>query len=227
LKLLFDGDIISYQAAFHAQANQGTQEQAAFKIDSTIRWCLARLSATDYQVYLTGKDNFRMKVDKTYKGNRTAPKPDLLPYCREYLQWNWGAIVSKGQEADDLISLEAARLGYQGCIICSIDKDFLQVPVPMYNWQKDTLTEVTPEEGLRFFYKQVLMGDQADNVKGVKGIGPKGADKLLEGVEGEGGLFSKCLEVYKDNGMTEEDLINNARLLWLRRKEGEMWTCPV
>jgi len=225
-KLLIDGDIISYTAAFHAQANRGTEEEAAFKIDTTMRWCIARLGASSYQVYLTGKDNFRMTVSKTYKGNRTAPKPDLLPYCREYLRWNWNAIVSRGEEADDLIAIEAARLGYKDCIIASIDKDFLQVPVPMYNWKKDTLVLVTPEGGLRFFYKQIIMGDGADNIKGAKGVGPKGAEKALDGLNDEREMYDKCVDIYKSVGMTEEEVISNARLLWLRREIGEIWEPP-
>jgi len=226
LKLLIDGDIVTYQAAFHAQANDNTEEEARRKMDSTIRWSIAKTNASSYQVYLTGKGNFRYEVRKSYKGNRTAPKPLLLPFCREYLQWEWGAIMSQGEEADDLIAIEAARLGYENCIIASIDKDFLQIPVPMYNWQKDTLVEVTKEEGLRFFYKQCLMGDVADNVGGIAGVGPKGAEIALEGITDEKDLYNACLYMYKGRGMSEQDLIDNARLLWLRRKPNEMWEPP-
>ena len=224
--VLFDGDIIAYTSAFHAQANENTQEEAKRKIDSTIRWTLAQLDATEYKVYLTGSGNFRYEVNKSYKAHRTAPKPSLLPWCREYLRWEYNAIVSQGEEADDLIAIEAARMNYQGCVIASVDKDFLQVPVPMYNFRKGELTNVSPEEGLRFFYKQCIMGDAADGVKGIPGVGPKGADKALEGLVFEKDLYDKTLWLYEENGLSADDLTSNARLLWLRRKPNEMWGPP-
>ena len=224
--VLFDGDIISYTSAFHAQASENTQEEAKRKIDSTIRWTLALLDATEYKVFLTGKGNFRYEVNKTYKAQRTAPKPSLLPWCREYLRWEWGAVVGQGEEADDLIAMEAARMNYQGCVIASVDKDFLQVPVPMYNFRKGELTQVSPEEGIRFFYKQCIMGDSADGVKGIPGVGPVGAEKALEGVVGEKNLYNTVLRLYEEHGLSADDLTSNARLLWLRRKPNEMWKPP-
>lgn len=227
MKLLVDGDIVAYTSAFHAKANNNTQEEAKHKIDSTIRWSIVKTEASSYQVYLTGKDNFRYEVAKTYKAQRTAPKPSLLPWCREYLRWEWGAVVSQGEEADDLIAIEVARMGYQGCVIASVDKDFLQLGVPMYNWRKDEMISPTREEGLQFFYKQCLMGDAADNVKGIPGVGPKGAEKALEGLIFEKDLYDKTLWMYEENGLGAEDLTNNARLLWLRRYKDQTWEPPT
>lgn len=224
--VLMDGDILAYTAAFHAKANNNTQEEAKHKIDSTIRWTLAQLNASEYKVYLTGKGNFRYEVNKTYKAHRIAPKPSLLPWCREYLRWEYKAIVSEGEEADDLIAMEAARMNYQGCVIASVDKDFLQVPVPIYNFRKGGLTNVSPEEGLRFFYLQCIMGDGADNIKGIPGVGIKGAEKALEGIVFEKDLYDKTLWLYEEHGLNAEDLTSNARLLWLRRYENEMWEPP-
>ena len=227
MKLLIDGDIVAYTSAFHAKANNNTQEEAKHKTDSTIRWSIAKTEASSYQVYLTGKDNFRYEVAKTYKAQRTAPKPSLLPWCREYLRWEWGAIVSQGEEADDLIAIEVARMNYEGCIVASVDKDFLQLGVPMYNWRKDETISPTKEEGLQFFYKQCLMGDMADNVKGIPGVGPKGAEIALDGITDEKDLYNACLYMYKGKGMSEQDLIDNARLLWLRREPNQMWEPPA
>ena len=226
-KLLIDGDVVAYTASFHARSGNNTEEEAKDKIDTTIKWSLHRTQATSYQVYLTGKGNFRYEVNKTYKAHRPTEKPLLLPFCRNHQQWEWGAVVSQGEEADDLIAMEAARMNYQGCIIASVDKDFLQVPVPMYNWRKDTLTETTPEEAVKFFYKQILMGDSADGVKGCPRIGPKGADNLLHGLWDEATMYSVCVDSYIKAGLTEQDVINNARLLWLRREPDEMWEPPV
>ena len=224
--VLIDGDIVAYTSAFHAQAGDNTQDEAKRKIDTTIRWTLTKTEATSHQVYLTGSNNYRQKVDVTYKAHRTSPKPSLLPWCREYLRWEWGAIVSQGEEADDLIAMEVARMDYTDVIVASVDKDFLQLGVPVYNWRKDEMVEPTREEGLQFFYKQILMGDSADNIKGIPGVGPKGAERLLEGVWDEQALYGICLGAYEGAMLTEDDLIRNARLLWLRREPGEMWEPP-
>jgi 5'-3' exonuclease len=64
-------------------------------------------------------------------------------------------------------------------IIVSIDKDFMQVPGWHYNFVKKVKKQVTPEEGLRFFYKQILMGDSADNIKGIHRVGEVTATKML------------------------------------------------
>jgi 5'-3' exonuclease len=75
---------------------------------------------------------------------------------------------------------------------------------------------------MKFFYTQLLTGDTADNIKGVKGIGPKKADKILDGLVAEADLYKAVEEHYE----TLDELIENARLLWLRRFEGQMWEPP-
>jgi len=73
------------------------------------------------------------------------------------------------------------------------------------------------------FYKQILTGDAADNIMGINGIGPVKADKLLAEAKDENEMYSICLEQYYGN---EDRVIENARLLWLRRYENELWQPP-
>lgn len=237
--VLIDGDVIVYSSAFHVMRKQRESEEtgeplkyspeqmAEYKIDNTISVCMARSEATSCKVYLTGKGNFRYNIAKTYKEHRKADKPLLFDHCRNHIQFSHNAIVSNGEEADDLIAIEAARMGYKDCVIASIDKDFLQVPVPMYNWRKDEMTPVSEVEGIRFFYQQCLEGDRADNVVGIRGVGPKTALQWIEGLDNEKDLYKAVLEKYKAAKMTEQDLKDNARLLWLRRKPDEMWEPPA
>jgi len=107
-------------------------------------------------------------------------------------------------------------------VICSVDKDFDQVPGWHYNFVKNEKYYVTPEEGLFFFYRQILMGDRIDNIMGIKGIGEKKSAKILEGMT-EQEMYDKCVELHE----SEERVIENARLLWLRREEGQLWNPPV
>jgi hypothetical protein len=39
-------------------------------------------------------------------------------------------------------------------------------------------------------------------------------------------MYKACVEAYESKDMTEERVIENARLLWLRRKENELWEPP-
>ena len=94
-----------------------------------------------------------------------------------------------------------------------------------YNWTKNTEPYmVSEEEAIKFFYTQLLMGDRVDNIPGIRGIGNKKADKILDGITEEQELLKTTLSEYKNSGMTEQDLINNGRLLWIRRTDLEMWS---
>jgi hypothetical protein len=140
---------------------------------------------------------------------------------RDYFVYAYGAKVSEGQEADDDIAIRATELGTNGCIIVSLDKDFRQIPGWHYNFVKREKTWVTQEEGIKFFYQQILMGDSADNIKGAPGIGEKKALKLLADANTEQELYRCCVEV-----MGEERVLEDARLLWLRRYPNQMWEPP-
>jgi DNA polymerase-1 len=80
---------------------------------------------------------------------------------------------------------------------------------------------VSAEEGQRFFYKQILMGDKADNIVGIKGVGPVKADKMLAKATTESELYAVCLEA-----LGAERTLENGQLLWLRREPNQMWTPP-
>lgn len=216
--------------AFRAAAacKEESVSAALFTVDSIVTDALLYCDTADryhdkWQLYLTGGNNFRKEIAVTvpYKGNRTTPKPEHLPAVRQHLIDKWGAIVAEGQEADDAIAIDATVLGDQ-CVMISIDKDFKQIPGFHYNFVKRQHFHVTPEDGVRFLYTQVLMGDATDNIIGVYGIGPKKAEALLKECNTEQEMFDVCVKVF-DN---EDRVIENARLLYLRRKENELWQPP-
>jgi 5'-3' exonuclease len=223
--ILIDGDIVAYRCAF--KCNDESVKTACYTTGSFLSELVSDLytqieGEPDYRVYLTGKGNFRNDVAVTapYKGNRKdKEKPVHLEAIRQYLIDDWSAVVTEGEEADDLIAIDATA--NSDSIIVSLDKDFKQVPCRHYNFNKRELTSVTEEEGLLFFYRQIIMGDKADNIVGVYGIGDKKSQKLLEGLT-EIEMFNKCVELLE----SEERVIENARLLWLRREPDQMWERP-
>jgi len=188
---------------------------------------------SNLECYLTGAGNFRFDVAKTapYKGNRKdVPKPSNLPEARGYLQHKWGAIISEGEEADDLIGIASARGDPETTVVCTIDKDMMQLPCWNFNFVKNEWTCIGVEDGNKFFYTQILTGDSADHILGLYRIGPKKAEKMLEGLTTEKELYDKCIQAYKDHphekGDPYERVLENARLLWLRRYEGQWWEPP-
>ena len=135
---------------------------------------------------------------------------------------NWDAVVSEDEEADDLIGIGATHYG-PDTIVATIDKDMLQLPCVHYNPNKKTWKTVDEFGGLKFFYHQILTGDTADNIVGLKGVGPKTADKLLAEVSTECDMFKVVLDAYEGD---VDRIMENARLLWLRREVGQIWEAP-
>jgi len=224
--ILVDGDIVAYRCAF--KCNDESEKTACYTTGSFLSDMISHLytlidGEPDYKVYLTGKGNFRhdIAVTEPYKGNRKEKeKPVHLEAIRQYLIKDWNAVVSEGEEADDLIAIDATAI--PDSIIVSLDKDFNQVPGKHYNFNKQDLYDVSEDEGLLFFYRQIIMGDKADNIVGVHGIGEKKSQKLLEDLS-EIEMYNKCIELLD----SEERVIENARLLWLRREPDQLWEPPV
>ena len=77
---------------------------------------------------------------------------------------------------------------------------------------------------MKFFYQQILTGDKADNIVGLYGIGPKKSEKLLEHCETEEDLWKAVVEAY-DGDL--DRIVENARLLWLRRYPEQIWEPPT
>jgi 5'-3' exonuclease len=227
-KVLVDGDIVAYRAAFSTQ--DLFPEDAERKVDELMDYILTETlmfpDPSEYEVFLTGSGNFRYDIAKSfpYKGNRkSTEKPIHLPVAREYLVTKYKATVSEGEEADDLIAIAATKYGPE-TIVASVDKDMLQIPCKHFNFTKGEWHDITEFEGTKFFYKQILTGDRADNIMGLYKVGPVKAEKIVKDCNTEEELWDAVLNAYDGD---IERVVENARLLWLRRKEGEIWQPPT
>lgn len=219
---LIDADIVCYRIGF-------ASEEVSDKI------CVARCAdfmeelvmkpwVGEYQGYLTGSDNFRKDIAVTvpYKGNRVGTKPKHYDLIREYLEKAWGCIVVQGQEADDAIGIRAYEFeDVEDYVIMSIDKDLDMIHGWHYNFVKDNKYLIDDEQAIRNFYTQILTGDRVDNVVGLKGVGPKKAAKILEDCTTEQELYDAVLKAYDND---EQRVLENGQLLWIRRKENQIWS---
>lgn len=222
---IIDGDILCYRVGF--ACNEETEKVAIRTMaDMLEELVFIELSSNIHVGYLTGKDNYRHDIAKTkpYKGNRKdAPRPVHLHSLREYLITAWDFRVANGQEADDAIGIHAT-LTRDNSIIVSIDKDLDMIPGHHYNPVKKDHYYVNDKVALKNFYRQILTGDKVDNIEGLRGIGPKKADKILGDFDTDLAMYEAVLKAYDGDS---ERVLENGQLLWIRRKEGELWQPPT
>ncbi|MFP5378894.1 MAG: 5'-3' exonuclease H3TH domain-containing protein, partial [Vicinamibacteria bacterium] len=140
-------------------------------------------------------ETFRDQLAADYKANRAPMPGDLaeqIPLVHEACEaMGVPILTAPGFEADDVIGTlarQAAAAGLQVAIVTG-DKDFFQLvggPIRVYNpkddgawFDADGVVEkfgVRPEQVIDVL---ALMGDATDNIKGVPGIGEKGARELI------------------------------------------------
>lgn len=213
---LIDGDIVAYRCA--ASAEDEDESIAILRTDILMRDILTATNSVKYQTFLSDVSTFRHKIFPFYKANRTQPRPIHLKACKTFLEQEWSAKVMPDLEADDCLGISQSN----ETIICSIDKDLLQVPGEHYNFVRQDFYSVTEQSGRYSFWYQMLVGDRTDNIDGVKGIGDKKAKRILEGCTTDDQYFDTVRNVYNDDDL----MYLNGRLLWILREAGGIWNPP-
>lgn len=169
--------------------------------------------SSDYIVFaLDAKGpTFRNEIDPNYKANRPAPPEALtaqLPIAIEWIEkMGFKTLMREGFEADDMIASitkKASEAGMKVRIV-SHDKDLYQliddnnvVLVDAIKRKEINEAECLEKYGIRpeqFTDYQALLGDSADNVPGVKGIGKVTAEKLLKQYETLENIYADIDEV--------------------------------
>ena len=138
---------------------------------------------------------FRSEMATDYKANRSPMPPDLaeqIPWVHEACEaMGVPILTSQRYEADDVIGTlaqKAADAGFEVAIVTG-DKDFFQLVhdgIKVYNPKEDGTWfdaagvkekfGVSPDQVVDVL---ALMGDSIDNIKGVPGVGEKGARDLI------------------------------------------------
>jgi len=228
MEALIDADLIAYRCAATCE-EMDTAETAIARCHYLTETILHSTQAVNYTLFLTGSDNFRKTINPEYKANRKdKPRPKWLQACREALVLEWQAVVTEGIEADDAMGIAQCGATHDETVICSLDKDMLMIPGKHYNWVKDEFTEVTSESGLKHFWKQMLIGDVADNIQGIRGLGAVKASKLIDPIytdslkELDDTLYKLVFDLYSDVHRFNV----NAKCLWIQRSQGDIWLSP-
>lgn len=180
---------------------------------------------SDVKLFLSGPNNFRYDIAtiKPYKGNRDkSAEPIWRKDVEEWLIEEYGATRTNGYEADDAMAVEFCK-NPEGTVLCSQDKDFMQLPkLRMYNWYGEGKhVQVSLLEAARNFYKQLLIGDVTDNIEGCRGIGKAKAEKAIDRLTDPKLMMTACYILYqKEYGKDAwAHLEENARLIFLCRTE--------
>lgn len=150
----------------------------------------------DFLVFaLEGKGvNYRKLLDLNYKANRAQTPEELLlqlPIAIEWIeQMGFSNLAIDGYEADDIVASLTQWAKDQGirARVISHDKDLYQlIDDSIYLYDPIKKKEIHTEECLEkwgvhpkdFVNFQALLGDASDNISGIKGIGAKTAQKLI------------------------------------------------
>lgn len=157
-------------------------------------------------IFDSSRKSFRQDLYPAYKAHRPPPPEDLVPQfplIREATRaFSVPSIEQEGLEADDIIacySRVALERGFQVTVYSS-DKDLMQLIQPRLNLFDPVNNCLIGSEQVVKKFGVVpeklgdllaLMGDTADNIPGVPGVGPKTASRLIN----EYGNLSEILEL--------------------------------
>jgi len=148
----------------------------------------------------TAKKPKRNEIYPTYKGHR-KPNKWVGKVRRKLIEMDF-AKTSDTWEADDLIADMAREIPEHQRMILSMDKDLKTIPGIHFDYYRPRLKDedgnplldefgnrvqsdcrgldiVTHAEAALFFWKQMVMGDPGDGIKGIPRKGPKAAERAL------------------------------------------------
>ena len=244
---IIDGYSLIYRSFFGFFANpirdsQGNNVSAVYGFFSTLLK-LIRENNPDYLVVALDSmgPTFRHAMYEPYKANRDAAPEELhtqVPLIQNILTaLKVPTIAMQGFEADDIIATlsEEATRHQIDTIMFTGDKDLLQLvdehtfalrPAKKNEkfYRLMGCKEVEEEYGIK--PSQIvdylsLLGDSSDNVPGVKGIGEKGAAKLLQQFGSLEGIYSNLKLIapglQKKLSEGEENAKLSKRLVELKR----------
>lgn len=240
--LLVDAYSMIYRAFYAIRLLTGPQGQpvnAILGFTKMLRKYLAEhRPAHCAVVFDLGAPHERLQLLPSYKAQRPPTPPDLeaqLPAIREMLSaMRMPVVECDGEEADDLIATLACQAAAAGqpVLIASNDKDFAQLVNDQIRLLQagplgDVILDaaaVQTKYGVRpaqFVDLLSLIGDNADNIPGVPGIGEKTAQGLLARFDSLAALLARVTEVerpkLRESLQTHLDQIQrNRQLVQLR-----------
>jgi DNA polymerase I len=192
--------------------------------------------SSDYLIFaLDAKGpSFRAQIDPNYKANRSPAPEELVMQLPIAIEWidkmGYKSLSQSGFEADDMIASVVRQARQHGFLVrvVSHDKDLYQLIDDDRVVLVDAISKKVMNEShcnekygvqpCQFIDYQSLIGDTADNVPGVKGIGKVTAQKLLSQFGTLDALYERLdevtpvrikglLETYRDDAFRSRELV--------------------
>lgn len=219
---LIDGSAFLYRA-FHAirslNTSKGHPTNATFGF-ARILLKLLRDNTPEYAVVLfdVKGPTFRHQMYDQYKANRPTMPEELavqIPDIKRVIAaFNIPIEEKQGFEADDLVGTYAKLAQEKGFEVVMVtgDKDFMQLVsdhCTLWDPMKDTITDVAKIkkdmgiDPVQFIDILGLAGDSSDNIPGVRGVGPKTAQKLIARFGSIENLYENLDELKKKKKLYE------------------------
>ena len=130
----------------------------------------------------------------------------------EWALKEFDSILVDELEADDVMGVLGSIEGTKA-IIVSDDKDMKSIPAKLFRPQSNERLDTTLAEADRCFLLQTLTGDVTDGYAGLKGVGPKSAEKIL----GARPTWGAVVAAYEKQELTEDYALTQARLARILR----------
>lgn len=197
-------------------------EMALSKAKEKLQRILDKTGCQDVELHFSGgRDNFRYEIYPEYKANRTSMRtPAGLRDLKEVLNSKYNGAINTKWEADDIVVMLKEQHPDK-YILCAIDKDVINsIEGKHFNYYESALykiemkwVEIDRYTSIVWRYLQTLMGDKTDNIIGLKGIGPKKAEKLLAGCYTHKELWTAVCGAYESKGRTSDEALMNLNLV--------------
>jgi len=199
--ILVDGSSYLYRAFYappHLTNSAGEPTGAVYGVVNMLQSLLKQYNPTHIVVVFDAKGKtFRDDLYAQYKAHRPSMPDDLRcqiePLHNVIKAMGLPILIVPGVEADDVIGTLSRQASAQGIatLISTGDKDMAQLVdenTLLINTMTDTVLDIQgvndkfgipPELIIDYL---ALMGDQADNIPGVPGVGEKTALAMLQGI---------------------------------------------
>lgn len=228
--IIVDGHSVAYRIFYKVPPLTNSKGDPTGLIHSFINTILSiKEKFNPEKLYVTfdskGETDRHRMLEK-YKANRPSTPEDLIfqvEKVKEILPLlGIDVFCIEGIEADDIIYTLTEKSDGEVYLVTK-DKDLMQIvnsKVKLLDYQTGNLVDkegvkekigVYPDKILDFL---ALCGDSADNIPGVKGVGPKTAIKLLSEYGSLEGVYENVENI---KGSLKDKLIENKELAFLSR----------
>ena len=241
IDLYIDADSLVYKSCYAATFQQTSHDEImhnfTMRVQSLVNEISEQIEPIVNGVYLFFSNSEGCKRRERYPDYKANREPSdvgtiakrfiksmdesyMKGYINDHIMCDVNIVTRKGFEADDLIHFYSTMSSKFDSIIVSIDKDLRQISGIHFDYyEKDGkyrgFEYVNEDLANIKYWSQFLIGDSADNIEGVKGIGPKKAFNMLSAVTPRKRANLVMTHYFDSEGFQKEKFEKNKFLLTL------------